>query len=1234
MLNKFFYSVRRSIPRILSIFLASYIVLGPVLSLSASPIFAEEETIETVEIVDETPVEEETIPPLEEPVVEELPIETELETVPPEENNNPVTTETKCSHECPVEESTGRLIVKKTTLPEDNHAVFRIQAWGTGKVFGGGKGTVSDDSNWKYEVEPGTYSVSEKAKKGWQEVGNTCKDIYIEAGETKHCRITNMKLGEISGYKFRDLDGDIETKRDRIGVEGWKVKLWKKAHDDSFEYIGQVITDKNGFYQFEDLMPGEYKVKEIEQSGWVKLSPDGPFIMVDLKPGENECNNDFVNVKYGQIKVFKDVQSPEGGDVLDKSHLFEIQLNWNDARNITDGDSTVYDSLEPGIYTVSETNIPDGYILYGSSLDEDPSLPGFQVDISLGEEIDLTVINRQKRSKLVIYKDVVDSGGGDIYDSQEFKVRIHQGGDNVTGWKTISDDEFESQYATFHLNPGTYKVREQYLSGYEQINCKQFGPTETVKLLPGETYEVVCQNMETEFIPETGSLTVIKDVLNPDGSPVVDNATTFNIALDGEDVRSLGDGQSTQYLELPAGTYTVTEEVTLGYTFDSFSVDEDPDVDGAQITVTGEGAELTIFNRQQKGKIIVYKDVINSGSENAVYSEDVFEIVMNAEGMVDNKKDISDSQFSPLVAEYSDLYPGTYTFTESPFEGYEFLGCRAVNSEDTLDDLVVVNVASGTTYEFVCVNQFTEASLQLEKSNNTGGADLLPGSSVVYTLVVTAPENSGEVKDVEVVDLAPEGFNYVSGSWAAISSERGDLRAQLITGEPTYASPGGWKIGDMKPGEVVTLTYMAVISSLQDAGVYKDLAWVEGQSVGGERVVGSAPLGVFAGTEVSVITPPPQESVKAEVLGVTLPNTGANMVGTALSGIMILLGLTILLITGKNTRKLLPVTLGLVLFTGLIGNEFVQSAYAESTNYIRLESPKSPTGKADTKIGFVALDIDNNALTVTCYVKKPGGTYTAFDTIGLVSGGNNGNCQLNASILNQEGIYEFYATANGAVSEVVAMEFDAKGPLPIVDYKRTRNNCSYTLDFSTGSDSGQTVLVQIFRSDKTSFTANQSTLVKEIFIGSGKPVTYIDTVPDCNKDFFYAVRAVDDAGNTSDFVTDRLVEVTSLPPVDNGDGGDTEGEVAGEETDGNNGEENEGGNGEVKGEDNDNEGGNGNGSKNEDGEGTGNGGDEKGNVWDWLKWVIAAVAVLTAGTLVYLYVNGRDIRIKLPGKKD
>jgi hypothetical protein len=49
--------------------------------------------------------------------------------------------------------------------------------------------------------------------------------------------------------------------------------------------------------------------------------------------------------------------------------------------------------------------------------------------------------------------------------------------------------------------------------------------------------------------------------------------------------------------------------------------------------------------------------------------------------------------------------------------------------------------------------------LELAKSNNTGGADMLAGDNVVYTLTVTAPtgeeENSDKyvVKEVKVVDL-------------------------------------------------------------------------------------------------------------------------------------------------------------------------------------------------------------------------------------------------------------------------------------------------------------------------------------------------------------------------------------------------------------------------------------------------------------------------------------------------
>jgi hypothetical protein len=154
------------------------------------------------------------------------------------------------------------------------------------------------------------------------------------------------------------------------------------------------------------------------------------------------------------------------------------------------------------------------------------------------------------------------------------------------------------------------------------------------------------------------------------------------------------------------------------------------------------------------------------------------------------------------------------------------------------------------------------------------------------------PEDSGVSFNTIVTDLPPHNFKYVPGSWTAISSVSshnvaGNIMAGSIIdgtpGNPSYGSPGLWHLGNLVPGEVITLTYRAVIGSNVSDGIYPDVAFVAGYdspSQGALRILGNLSSAVtpFVGTKVSVITPLTSSSFRAQDLGTSiLVNTGTKL---------------------------------------------------------------------------------------------------------------------------------------------------------------------------------------------------------------------------------------------------------------------------------------------------------------------------------------------------------------------
>jgi len=262
---------------------------------------------------------------------------------------------------------------------------------------------------------------------------------------------------------------------------------------------------------------------------------------------------------------------------------------------------------------------------------------------------------------------------------------------------------------------------------------------------------------------------------------------------------------------------------------------------------------------------------------------------------------------------FNDMVAGSYVLTEELQEGWKQteLRCEDMTPRDEMPSLTLasrvyaqeapgyITLEGGQTVECVVGNQFINPDLIITKNNDTGGSDRSQGGSVTFTITVTATQSA--VQNVFVTDLPAGGFTYRPGSWTALSTIRGDLKALAFTPEPTYASPGKWSLGTMQADEVVTLTYIADISSSQHPGLYRDLAVAYGDDLLGGQVLSNddGTPQYFVGTEVNVVKNDQsgasvnvKQTIEGQVLGASteLPATGANSVWLMIAVILMSLG--------------------------------------------------------------------------------------------------------------------------------------------------------------------------------------------------------------------------------------------------------------------------------------------------------------------------------------------------------
>lgn len=229
----------------------------------------------------------------------------------------------------------------------------------------------------------------------------------------------------------------------------------------------------------------------------------------------------------------------------------------------------------------------------------------------------------------------------------------------------------------------------------------------------------------------------------------------------------------------------------------------------------------------------------------------------------------------------------------------------------------------------------------------------------------------------------------------------------------------------------------------------------------------------------------------------------------------------------------MKIKLALITILAIFGLVLPKASLA-ATFSVRLGQPKTPTNQNNFKLTFVALDTETGRnITVKCFKKGPSdGGFSQFDVDKvMIEGGNTDFCDVTNSILNANGSYSFYVTAEAGsttlTSSTVNVSFNTSGPDTPNSYSKERlNNCDYKIKFRTAND-GKTVKVQLFRSDTFNISVGASSVLTQQNIGPNLEGEFVNSVPVCGKDYYYVLRAVDSSDNASGTVGDSFTTTTT-----------------------------------------------------------------------------------------------------------
>ncbi|HEX2428704.1 MAG TPA: hypothetical protein VHI53_12290 [Gaiellaceae bacterium] len=337
--------------------------------------------------------------------------------------------------------------------------------------------------------------------------------------------------------------------------------------------------------------------------------------------------------------------------------------------DLTGGGEKLFDKLQPGNYSVTESPLPAAWALDGIACSASgagtsaSTPPGGTANITLGFLGNAVCTYTNKRQpQLTLVKSVVNDNGGTVAPGA------------WTLGATGSSGSFSGTANTAAVTAKTVTAGVQYTlaesggpAGYSAsswvCNGGSFAGPDKVTLGLGD--DVTCTITNDD---QPATLIVKKVVVNDNGGTKV--ASDFSYQVNGGAPRSFeADGQND--LSVSAGTYSVTEPTVAGYTTSYSNCSN-------LVIPNGGSATCTVTNNDQPATLIVKKVVVNDNGGTKVASDFSFQVNGGTAQAFE-----ADGQNNLSVG------AGTYSVTEPAAAGY-------TTSYSNCSNLVIPNGGSAT----------------------------------------------------------------------------------------------------------------------------------------------------------------------------------------------------------------------------------------------------------------------------------------------------------------------------------------------------------------------------------------------------------------------------------------------------------------------------------------------------------------------------------------------------------
>jgi len=699
--------------------------------------------------------------------------------------------------------------------------------------------TDTTDANGDYSFDgilPGDYTIVETDPNGYDSITpNEIPVTLTPGGSSTDNDFVDEQLGAVSGFVLED------TNNDDIGdipIEGVIVNLV----DENGNVVDIDTTDAAGAYNFDNVLPGEYTVEEVDPNGFDSVtdedtSDDGDTtpntdtndnsIPVTVDPNESDDDNIFVDEQLGAItgNVTEDIDGDDLGEEPIEGVVITLLDNMSNviATDTTDGNGDYsFENLPAGEYTVVEED-PDGFV----------SVTANEIPVTLDPgEIDENndFVDEQTAE---ISGTVLEDLDGDGIGNEPIEGVIVTLLDDMGNVVAIDTTDENGDYSFEDVLPGDYTIVETDPDGYDSVSPNEI----PVTLNPGES------SFDNDFIDEQpGSISgKVEEDIDGDGNgdTPINNVTVvlFDDAGNPVDTFVTGPTGTYQFNDVAPGEYTVVETDPIDYVSvsdqdisDDGDTTPNTDMNDNSIPVTVNSGEADDDNNFVDERPASISGQVTEDIDGDDVGEDPIEGVVIS--LIDEDGNVVAIDTTDLNGDYSfeDLTPGIYTVTEEDPDGF-----TSVNDSDGGDpNSIQVDLGPAENSED---NDFVDealGSISGNVSEDTDGDEI--GDEPLDGVIVNLLDENGNViatdttdangdynfpdlpaGDYTVVEMDPDGYDSVTPNEIPVTLDAGEDSEDNNFVDEIPGSVSGFVLEDTNNDDIGDIPIEGVIVDLVDA---------------------------------------------------------------------------------------------------------------------------------------------------------------------------------------------------------------------------------------------------------------------------------------------------------------------------------------------------------------------------------------------------------------------------------